>query len=357
MKNRRNPKMKGLSSQRIILVLLLNFVVIAVVYLFFSWFFSVFSHRELPNGQALGFTFRELWLCLFLSALINGFLDYKLVVKPMWDLEDYVVKYIRKRQETDSNFQELLESDSLETVINKLVQQQELVHEREKLEQKKRQKAELYALQSQINPHFLYNALDSIRGYALLHDMDQISEITEALSRVFRNMISNKQEILSLRQEVDNINSYMKIQQFRFNNKFQYLCEIEESLQNKYMIPRMVLQPIVENSIMHGLERKIEGGWVRISAYTTERRFILTVTDNGAGIDEERLELLNRAMKMNSSDNRVSESFSQHTGIALLNINERIKINFGTQYGIILNSTPNVRTSVEIVLPLILNRR
>ena len=82
-------------------------------------------------------------------------------------------------------------------------------------QKKLRRQAELKALQSQVNPHFLYNALDSIRGYALIHDMEEISDITEALSRVFRNMISDKQELLSFRQEMDNINNYMKVQQFR----------------------------------------------------------------------------------------------------------------------------------------------
>ena len=159
-----------------------------------------------------------------------------------------------------------------------------------------------------------------------------------------------------MRQERDNINNYMKIQQFRFNNKFEYSFEVDEELLDKYMVPRMVIQPLVENAIMHGLERKVEGGWVRITAYVTERRFVVQVVDNGVGMSEERLELLNRTMKMNPVHQTISQD-KNHSGIALININKRLKLKYGNQFGIILSSTPNIRTVTEVVLPLLLNRK
>ena len=353
---RKTKKKNGFSSRTIIYVLLLNLAVIAVIYLFFGWFFHsgiIVYKREISGG----FNGREIWLCLLLSAIINAMIDYRWMIRPMWDMEESIRKF---RENTEGTvYEKQVETDgekSLEQEMNRMMQRQMIVHERERIEERQRQKAELYALQSQIDPHFLYNALDSIRGYALLHDMDQISEITEALSRVFRNMISDKHEFLSLRQERDNISNYMKIQQFRFNNKFNYSFEVEEELLDKYMIPRMVLQPLVENAIMHGLEHKIEGGWVKVTAYVTEKRLVIDVTDNGVGMNEERLELLNQAMKVDPVAVNVAQG-DGHAGIALININRRIKLNFGNRYGIILNSTPNIRTVTEVILPLLLNRK
>lgn len=348
---------ESLSGRKVVLVFFINIGVIAAVYLFFGWFLNSSGVFFSFERSAVGFTYREAGLCLAFAFIINGAITYFMIVRPLWNLEDSIQKFMETMRgdefsPSSGEFQE----ETIESVLRYLMKQQEVSHEKNKIEEKQRKKAEIYALQNQIDPHFLYNALDSIRGYALIHDMDEISEITEALSRVFRNMISDKHELLTLRQERDNIYNYMKIQQFRFNNKFDYSFEIEEELLDKYMVPRMVLQPLVENAIMHGLERKVKGGWVRVTAYETEKRFVLDVTDNGAGISEERLKLLNRAMKLKPGEYTASEE-SRHAGIALININRRIKLNFGSQYGINLSSTPDIRTTTEVVLPRLLNRK
>lgn len=332
---------KKMSGRKIIAVLIFNVFVFAATYLFLGW----------------SFTCREVWLCMILGILLNSIFDYQMLIKPVWNMENAVQRYCEAVRDGNAiSVYEELEDESFETVLYHLLKRQEISYEKNRIEEKQRKKTELYALQTQIDPHFLYNALDSIRGYALLNDMEEISEITEALSRVFRNMIGDKHEQLPLRQEMDNINSYMKIQQFRFNNKFQYSFEADEELLDKYMVPRMVLQPMIENAIMHGLEGKIEGGWIRVSIYATERRFVIAVSDNGTGISEKRLEFLRRAMKVNPIDYNVYHE-SQHIGIALININRRIKLDFGKEYGITLSSTPNVRTTTEVVLPLLLNRK
>lgn len=347
-------KRSGFSSRSVIFVLVLNVLVFGAIFLFFGWFFKsgIFVSKRLSTN---GFSFRETGLCILLAVILDAMLDYVWIIRPLWEMEEAIKKY-QQEFEVEKDVIDNKKEETVEEVLNRLMQNQMLYQERERLNKKQRQKAEMYALQSQINPHFLYNALDSIRGYALLHDMDEISDITEALSRVFRNMISDKHELLPLRQERDNINNYMKIQQFRFNNKFQYSFEVEEELLDKYMVPRMVIQPLVENAIMHGLERKVEAGWVRVTAYVTEKRFVIKVTDNGVGMSEERLELLNNAMKMNMISSSVS-SDRNHNGIALINIDKRLKLRFGNQFGLILSSTPNIRTSTEVVLPLLLNRK
>lgn len=358
MKDRIKKSLKNdVSGSRVIFVLILNAVIMAAVYIFFAWFLG--KNRNLAGVTFVKgfFTYREVFLCLVLGGFLSLALDYAVIIRPLWELEDSVKEYLAAMEGNEYiAVPEELKKGSVKGTMEYLMRQQKIAHEREVIESKQRKRTELYALQMQIDPHFLYNALDSIRGYALLHDMDEISDITEALSRVFRNMISNKNELLPLRQEMDNIKNYMKIQQFRFNNKFQYAFEIEDEVADKYMVPRMVLQPLVENAIMHGLEHKIEGGWVLIRAYVTQKRFILSVTDNGAGISESRLELLNHIMAGNPSE-FVSNDDSRHVGIALININRRIKLNFGKPYGITLSSTPEVRTTSEVVLPLLLRRK
>lgn len=355
-KQQRKIPLKKFSGRRVIEVLVYNLIVTAVIYLFFGWFLN--NTREFFISKASwGFTFYEALLCLVLATLVNGMIDYQLLIKSVWEMESAVLRYQDAvREEEAVSIYEHPEDASVETTLYYLLKQQEVSYEKHKKAEKQRKNVELYALQSQIDPHFLYNALDSIRGYALLNDMEEISEITEALSRVFRNMISDRQEQIPLRQEMDNINSYMRIQKFRFNDKFKYYFDVEEEMLDKYMVPRMVLQPLIENAIMHGLEMKVEGGWVKVSVYVTQRRLAVVITDNGAGISEERLEFLHRAMKFDPIDLRINDE-ARHVGIALININRRIKLNYGKQFGITLSSTPDVRTTTEVVLPLLLNRK
>lgn len=351
---KRKINWKNLSGTKAIVIYFFNILIFAMVFLFFG---ALLNSREEMWRATIGFTYREIAFCLLFAFLINGFLNFTFIIKPLWNMEDHILRYKSAVREEEQRivYQEFSE-DSIESVLSQLLMQQKLTYEKNKIEEKQRKKTELYALQSQIDPHFLYNALDSIRGYALLHDMEEISDITEALSKIFRNMISYKHEFLTLRQEVDNIDSYMKIQQFRFNNKFAYSFEVEKEMLDQYMVPRMVLQPLVENAILHGLEPKIEGGWVKVKVYLSKKRFVMTIIDNGVGISEKRLELLNRVLKMSPMEYSASED-SQHLGIALININKRIKLNFGSQYGITINSTPNIRTSSEVILPVVPSRR
>lgn len=346
---------KHLSSKKVIAVLFLNLVVLALIVFGFGLWLN-HSRAVILDGTVTGaLTYRELALCFILTGIVTSVINYYTIIAPMWNLEEKIQEYEETIKSEDFLYNPVRRDTSIEVVLQELLQQQKLIHEKKRIEEKQRKKAQLYALQTQIDPHFLYNALDSIRGYALLHDMDEISDITEALSRVFRNMISDKHELLPFWQEMDNISNYMKIQQFRFNNKFQYSFDVDEEILNKYMVPRMVIQPLVENAIVHGLEKKVDGGWVKVTAYVTERRLVITVTDNGVGMNEERLELLNKAMEMGLEEYDM-QGGHQHVGIALININKRIKLNFGNRYGLILNSTQNVMTSTEVILPLLINR-
>ncbi len=216
-----------------------------------------------------------------------------------------------------------------------------------------KKQAEFDALQSQINPHFLYNTLDAIRGQALIDKVPLIADMTEALAVLFRYSISQKGSMVSLRDEMRNVDKYLMIQQFRFYNKFHIVKELEDETLYDCMVPKLILQPLVENAIYHGLETKKEGGEIRIHIYSTQNRLVIRICDNGLGIPAIRLKEINEALSY-SLDREILENQSiRHTGIALVNVNQRIKLLMGNSFGIFLYSTPNYGTDVEVLLPII----
>ena len=214
---------------------------------------------------------------------------------------------------------------------------------------------ELTALQSQINPHFLYNTLECIRGQALMDDNLEIARMVEALGAFFRYSISRKGNLVTLKDELDNIDNYMLIQKYRFGNRFSMEVIIDEEDEEAYncLIPRLIIQPIVENAIFHGLEERLEGGRVTIEVIVTEKTLIITVSDNGKGIDREQLEKLNAKIRSRDTNPEDGEARDQrNTGIALPNIHKRIQLLFGEEYGVDIYSTPGQGTDVEVTIPV-----
>lgn len=212
---------------------------------------------------------------------------------------------------------------------------------------------ELTALQSQINPHFLYNTLESIRGQALMDDNFEIAKMVEALAAFFRYSISGKGNLVTLRDELANINNYMLIQRYRFNNRFsmEIIIDEEDEAAYDFLIPRLIIQPVVENAIFHGLEEKLEGGKVIIEVIVTESNLIITISDNGKGIDGRELKEL--GARIQSQDMQLDDGGSRqrNTGIALPNIHKRIQLLFGEEYGVHVYSTVGQGTDVEITVP------
>ena len=213
---------------------------------------------------------------------------------------------------------------------------------------------ELTALQSQINPHFLYNTLESIRGQALIDDNEEIANMVETLGAFFRYSISKKGNLVKLREEIANIKNYMKIQSYRFNNRFsmEILIDEKDEVAYDYLIPRLTLQPVIENAITHGLNDIIEEGIVTIEIIVTESNLIITISDNGIGIEKDKLMDLNNRIR--SKDIYIEDKtvkHSKHTGIALPNIHKRIQLLFGEEYGVNVYSTVGQGTDVEITIP------
>ena len=213
------------------------------------------------------------------------------------------------------------------------------------LEASKRQ-AQYQALQNQINPHFLYNTLESIRSEAVIYGLDSVDAMCEALANYFRYTISNMENVVTVRDELENIRNYFTIQQYRFEDRLKLTVEEGEDTEAlDCLLPKLTLQPIVENAIIHGLERRIGTGTVTVRLIMTESRLLIQVSDDGLGMDEETLERINHDIAANISGT------GSRGGIAIGNVNNRIQLLFGEEYGVIVYSAKDAGTDVEISLP------
>lgn len=210
--------------------------------------------------------------------------------------------------------------------------------------------AQYLALQNQINPHFLYNTLEAIRGDALSEGLFTLADITESLATFFRYTISNMETQVTLDEELANAENYFAIQKYRFGERIAMTVETEPGSEaaGRCLIPKLTLQPIIENAILHGLEQKIGPGKVAVRI-TLGQRLTIEVTDDGAGIPEERLQAMNR--KLAHPDGSGQEGERMRGGIALINVQNRIRLLYGERYGLRVSSISGVGTQVTVELP------
>ena len=216
------------------------------------------------------------------------------------------------------------------------------IEEQVRAEQERLRRAEFELLQAQINPHFLYNTLDAIVWSAESEDEEKVIRMTRSLSDFFRGSLSKGRKDISIREELVHVRSYLQIQQIRYQDILTYKIDIDD----KYMdclIPKITLQPLVENALYHGIKNRRGGGCISLSAKDCENGFIICVEDDGAGMDKERLEKV-----VKSLTDRAPEETEIY---GLYNVNERIQLDFGREYGISIQSEHNKGTSVYINLP------
>lgn len=203
---------------------------------------------------------------------------------------------------------------------------------------------------NQINPHFLYNTLDGIRGQALENDQWEIALMTEKLSRFFRYCISSRGDIVRLAEELRNVQDYFGIQKFRFGDRIELHIDIEDDAVLQYYVPKLTIQPIIENAIVHGIEGHTGNGQVWLNIRTTESTLYINVTDNGGGMSLEQLTQLRRKL---DSDTVHDSKDGMHSGIAVHNVHSRVRLCFGPDYGLIYRSAQGMGTNVEISMPLV----
>lgn len=213
--------------------------------------------------------------------------------------------------------------------------------------------AQYLALQNQINPHFLYNTLESIRGDALCEGAHGIANVTEALATFFRYSISNMDKLVPLEDELHNAENYFLIQNYRFGDRIAMEVTVEEGSEpaRDYLVPKLILQPIIENAIIHGLENRVGPGKVTLHIDTDGQRLLICVADDGAGMSAQALHDIHQRLAHSPTQRPGSEAH-RTGGIALVNVDNRIKILFGEQFGLEVSSVPNLGTRVAISLPI-----
>lgn len=227
-------------------------------------------------------------------------------------------------------------SDSFEHMVLRIQELMTTVRE----EEINLRKTELKALQAQINPHFLYNTLDSIAWMCEQGRNADAVKMVHALARLFRISISRGHELIPIAKEIEHAESYLQIQMYRYKNQFTYTFDVDPDCLG-YYCNKITLQPIIENSINHGLELMVEEGRIDVCVRQDGDDIVFSVQDNGVGMSEEQIKAI---MQHGPTD---------RTGIGIKNVNDRLKIYFGRNYGLHITSEPDVGTCVEIRMPKI----
>ena len=227
--------------------------------------------------------------------------------------------------------------------FNQMVRRIEQLVEDVTKEQMNLRKTELELLQSQINPHFLYNTLDTIIWFAADGQNEQVVQMVQDLSTFFRECLSKGEGLISLKDELLHVESYLKIQSVRYQDILDFSIDVPEEILGSNII-KMTLQPLVENALYHGIKRRREKGKIEINGVYDEDNIYLSVEDDGPGMDADHVARINQEMMGGSRDRRV-------TGFGMSSVNQRLKLQFGEEYGLIVESKESAGTRVIAVLP------
>ena len=204
-----------------------------------------------------------------------------------------------------------------------------------------KQEAQMKSLQMQINPHFLYNTLDTINWMARIRHVDEIGDMVAALSNMMRYSLEKK-SFVRLGEEVKSLKDYIAIQNYRYRDKMVAEIEIDESLMSLY-IPRLLIQPILENAIVHGIEEKLDKGHILVAARREDEDLYIQIMDDGVGMTEETMSHILRE--------DYSMKKSGHTSIGVVNVNRRIQMIYGKDYGLLVQSVLGAGTKITIHIP------
>ena len=281
-------------------------------------------------------------LSVIVAVLLSNIIS-KWITKPLRKLEAGMRSVqngnFSVKEPVDGSKEVVSLSQSFQAMVQRIEELMEQVRTTEAL---KRQR-ELDALQAKINPHFLYNTLDSVVWMAETGNSKGVVKMVTALASLFRISIAKGHDTITLKEEFSHVRSYLDIQSMRYKDKFTYSIELPEELENQPTI-KLIVQPIVENSIYHGIKYLQDEGIITIKAEDRGDRIAMIISDNGVGM---RKETLNSLLDRNSTHEHSSEG----NGIGLLNIDERIKLSYGEEYGLSITSEPDEGTTVMIIIP------
>ncbi|MGJ9384506.1 cache domain-containing sensor histidine kinase [Salipaludibacillus sp. CF4.18] len=233
------------------------------------------------------------------------------------------------------------------TQINHLLRLTER-HERQKRE------AEFRSLQANINPHFLYNTLDTIQWMARKQKAEDVAEVVESLAKLFRIGLSQGRDTITLTEEIDHIESYLMIQKTRYREKLNYHIDVDGGTRSLYVL-KFILQPIIENAIYHGIKERRGPGHISVKAKEIEDQLMIVIQDDGVGMSELKLQEMRHTLSEAIMRTENQGDTRDKKGYGMLNVQARIKLAFGDRYGMYIQSEEKVGTKVEISLPILVN--
>lgn len=285
-----------------------------------------------------------IFVCLLIATLISVRIASN-ISRPIKKLE----ALMKRAENGDFNVNniDIKSSDEIEhlaATFKMMLQRIKALMQQIKEDQKAIRKSELKALQAQINPHFLYNALDAIVWMAESKKHDKVVLMTSALAKFFRLSLSKGDEIIYIKDEIEHIKYYLMIQKIRYSKKLEYEILVDPEIL-KYRIIKLVLQPLVENAIYHGIKNLPDGGKIEIKGKQVEGKILLQVVDNGVGIPSQKLQ------HILENENR---SKVKAGGVGIKNVHERIQLYYGEDYGLTFESEEGQGTTVNVWLPAVI---
>ncbi|HYH05156.1 MAG TPA: sensor histidine kinase [Bacillota bacterium] len=303
---------------------------------------TLYLDMIIGNIKSITFVTVGLGIIAFILCVILSIAVTKKISRPIQS----IVKAMQKVEE--GKFDVRVENDSKDEIgfmanrFNDMIKNIDDLFHTNLEKQDRLRLAELQALQAQINPHFLYNTLDSIKWLAKLNGIKEIEVIVIQLGKLLKNSINNQNEMTTIRESMEVIDSYLTIQTIRYSGRFEVNKQIDPHVL-ECCVPRLIIQPIVENAIIHGIAKKIGPGKLDIKINQAGVDIVVEVTDDGVGIEATRLQQIKAELE---SDQRKVQNIGIH------NVNRRIKLSYGEKYGVSIYSEVAKGTKVVLVLPL-----
>ncbi|MCR5669419.1 MAG: sensor histidine kinase [Butyrivibrio sp.] len=288
---------------------------------------------------------------LIVTLVLVQYLSLKLsdnITQPIQNLRDLMKKTeegnLSLRFESDSKD----EINDLGLTFNHMLERIQLLLERVRHEEDQKRMAELKIVQEQFKPHFLYNTLDTINWMAREHDAKDIVKLVEALTNVFRISLSHGRDYITIKEEVNYINNYLYVQKTRYEDKLIFDVEADEECM-KTQVPKLILQPLLENAIYHGIKLKRGSGHIKVSVKRQGDMIRMSVSDDGRGMDENTRDSLRNLLQTGSGRGDLSPDDNQSFG--LYYVRERLQLRYGENYRVDVDSTIDVGTEISICIP------
>lgn len=305
------------------------------------------SPKSIWNAKMMDSLLLPTWilLVLLIGTWPLSYIVSRALARPMAKLHDSMEKF------KNGDFDQYIEVENQDEIgqlamtFNQMVQDIKSLIDKNYVMQLREKNSELDALQAKINPHFLYNVLDSLYWQAVGDGNDKIAEDILSLSTLFRMLLSQGQSEIPVRAEIELVRSYLKIQNMRFAKKMTFQIDVEDDIMEE-IICKLTLQPFVENAVVHGLETSAEGGKVWVKGWRDGKYLHFTIKDNGVGMEQEEADRI-----LLGEENRERSAYKVG-GYAIRNIKERLKLRYGEDFSLNMYSRKSEGTCVEILIPV-----